>query len=125
MKDFEDKITEITNGTYETKYYRPPYGYVNDIVKENCAYPIILWNIDTLDWKTHDKESTVNEIKENIFDGAIILMHSIRPSSVEATEEIIPYLINEGYEIVTIEEMFKIRGVEQIPGKKYRYITSS
>ena len=35
---------------------RPPYGSVNDTVKSTVGTPMILWSIDTLDWKTQDVE---------------------------------------------------------------------
>ena len=33
---------------------RPPYGAVNDTVKETASLPMILWTIDTLDWESKD-----------------------------------------------------------------------
>ena len=53
---------------------RPPYGSVNDTVKSTVGTPMILWSIDTLDWKTQDVESTVEEVMNNVKDGSIILM---------------------------------------------------
>ena len=51
---------------------RPPYGSVNDTVKSTVGTPMILWSIDTLDWKTQDVESTVEEVMNNVKDGSII-----------------------------------------------------
>ena len=57
---------------------------VNDTVKSTVGTPMILWSIDTLDWKTQDVESTVEEVMNNVKDGSIILMHDIFSTSVDA-----------------------------------------
>lgn len=84
---------------------RPPYGSVNDTVKSTVGTPMILWSIDTLDWKTQDVESTVEEVMNNVKDGSIILMHDIFSTSVDAAEILIPQLIEEGYQLVTVHEL--------------------
>lgn len=45
---------------------RPPYGSVNDTVKATVGTPMILWSIDTLDWKTQDVQATVEEVMNNV-----------------------------------------------------------
>ena len=52
---------------------RPPYGAVNDQVKAAVGMPMILWNIDTLDWKTKDTQSTIDCVLNTADDGDIIL----------------------------------------------------
>ena len=84
---------------------RPPYGSVNDTVKSTVGTPMILWSIDTLDWKTQDVESTVEEVMNNVKDGSIILMHDSFPTSVEAALEIVDMLTEEGYDLVTADEL--------------------
>ena len=37
---------------------RPPYGAISDTMKSVIGMPMILWNIDTLDWKTRNAEAT-------------------------------------------------------------------
>ncbi len=37
---------------------RPPYGSYNSTVKSVIGFPMILWSIDTLDWKTKNAQST-------------------------------------------------------------------
>lgn len=98
---------------------RPPYGSVNDTVKATVGTPMILWSIDTLDWKTLDTESTVETVMNNVKDGSIVLMHDIYSTSVDAAEILIPQLIEEGYQLVTVHELAALHQTELTAGVTY------
>ena len=98
---------------------RPPYGAVNDKVKAAVGMPMILWNIDTLDWKTKDTQSTIDSVLNTADDGDIVLMHDIHSSTVDAALELIPKLIENGYQLVTVSEMAEARGEVLQNGKVY------
>ena len=84
---------------------RPPYGAINDTVKSSVGMPMILWNVDTLDWKTRNTQSIIDEVMRNLKDGDIILMHDIHTQTVDAALQLIPKLEEEGYQLVTVSEM--------------------
>ena len=84
---------------------RPPYGAVNDTVKSNASLPMILWSIDTLDWESKDPEKIVDTVLSEVEDGSIILMHDIYSTTVDAVEILIPELLSQGYELVTVHEL--------------------
>lgn len=84
---------------------RPPYGAINDTVKSNVGMPMILWNVDTLDWKTRNTQSTIDSVMKNLKDGDIVLMHDIHSQTIDAALELIPKLEEEGYQLVTVSEM--------------------
>ena len=98
---------------------RPPYGNKNKIVEEIANRDIILWSIDTLDWKTKNPESIKNEILKHAQDGSIVLMHDIYKTSVEGALSAIPELKNRGFEFVTINEMKKLKGITETEPKVY------
>lgn len=99
---------------------RPPYGNANELVKANIPYPVINWNVDTLDWKSRNKDAIINEVRKiGNLDGKIILMHSIYETTADAVEVLVPELINEGYQLVTVSEMAYYKGVTLTPGVKY------
>ena len=98
---------------------RPPYGAISDTMKSVIGMPMILWNIDTLDWKTRNAEATVNMVMENVKDGDIVLMHDIHTESVDAAMELIPKLIEAGYQLVTVPEMAAAKGITMEAGKSY------
>ena len=99
----EEKIRNITGQEIVT--IRPPYGAVDDNVMAHIHSPVILWSIDTLDWETRNVQSSIQNIQENVFDGAIILMHDIHPESVEAAIQVLGWLKEQGYQMVTISEL--------------------
>ena len=98
---------------------RPPYGSVNTMVKEVVQKPMIFWSIDTLDWKTKDTQATIDTVMSNVSDGDIILMHDIHSTSVDAAIALIPMLIDEGYQLVTVSEMAEAKGIVLENGSNY------
>lgn len=121
----KDEINKSANAFrkvlgHDVSLVRPPYGNANALVQANVPYPLIHWNIDTLDWKSRNKEAILKEVRaiEN-YDGKIMLMHSIYSSTADAVEVIVPELINKGYQLVTISEMAYYKGVELKSGQKY------
>lgn len=99
---------------------RPPYGNANSTVKNTLKYPLINWDIDTLDWKSRNAESVLKEIhKYSDYDGRIILMHGIYNSTAEAVEKLVPELIDNGYQLVTVSEMAKYKNVTLKNGTVY------
>ena len=117
VEDAADLIEQITGE--RPKLVRPPYGAKNDDVYAAVKYPLILWNIDTLDWKTKDTDSTVAAAL-GAGDGDIVLMHDLRPETAAAVEKIVPQLLEQGYKLVTVSEMFEAKGIELTMGKSYR-----
>ena len=99
---------------------RPPYGNANTTVRKAINYPLINWDIDTLDWKSRNASKILNEIhKFKDYDGRIILMHGIYDSTADAVAKLVPELINKGYQLVTVSEMAKYKGITLKPGKVY------
>ncbi len=99
---------------------RPPGGAFDDRVQALVGMPLINWSVDTLDWKTRNADKVVAEIKENTFDGSIILMHDLYGTTAEASKKVIPWLIKQGYQLVTIDELFQYRGPSLKDGEVYR-----
>lgn len=98
---------------------RPPYGSINDTVRETVGTPMMLWSVDTLDWKTDDAQTIVDSVLSSAEDGAVILMHDIHKTSVDAAEIIIPKLIKDGYKLVTVHELAEAHGITMKPGIAY------
>ena len=109
-------IAEVTG--YAPDYIRLPQGYSNDYLK-SLPMPIIDWDLDSVDWKDRDKDILNERIREKAKDGCIVLLHSIRETTYEATELFLPWLIEQGYEIVTLSELFYYKGVTAENGVKY------
>lgn len=100
---------------------RPPYGAFNDVVQENVDVPMMCWNIDTLDWSHKNKDKVIKAVMDDVKDGSVILMHDIYGTTADAVEYLVPKLIKEGYQIVTVSELFQLKKNELKPGRVYRY----
>ena len=98
---------------------RPPYGNINNTVRDSVGTPMILWSVDTLDWQNKDPSAILAVTKEQIHDGAIILMHDIYDTTVDAVPIVIDELRKEGYDFVTVPELAEIRGISLQSGTAY------
>lgn len=121
MNDTNDKL-EAASGSKAT-VMRPPYGAINDTVKSNVGLPMILWNIDTLDWKTRDAKKTVDAVMKQVGDGDVILMHDIHTETIDAALELIPKLEDAGYQLVTVSELAAAKEKKLKNGGKYTDFT--
>ena len=99
---------------------RPPGGsYQNDTVRKNVGAPIIMWSVDTRDWESRNASSIISNVKRNTYNGSIILMHDLYDSTASATETIVPWLVDNGYQIVTVTEMMDAKGITMKDGVAY------
>lgn len=120
--EIEDTSEVIYNATKKRpKLLRPSYGSVNNKIKKVANMPIIIWDIDTLDWKYHNSKRITSRVVNKVRDGDIILMHDIYSASLNALSNIIPILQDNGYEFVTIDELFYYKGISLENGKVYGY----
>ncbi|GED09064.1 polysaccharide deacetylase family protein [Cellulosimicrobium cellulans] len=97
----------ITTASGETPtFLRPPYGDVDDRVRSvatRTGLQVILWNLDTLDWKTKDAAETRRRTVEGARPGSVVLMHDIHATTVDAVPGIIDDLRAQGYVLVTVD----------------------
>ncbi len=117
VNQVDQLLTELTG--HASTALRPPYGAVNDTVVSSVSTPMFLWSIDTRDWETLDAQKTIDTVMSEVKDGAIILMHDIYSQTVDAAEVLIPKLIKEGYQLVTVHELAKAKGIDLKPGIAY------
>lgn len=97
------KIFEITGEM--PSYVRPPYGSWSEELECRVPMTVALWDVDTLDWKSQNKDQIVRHVIKHADDGAVILLHDVYETSVEAALEIIDTLTKEGYEFVTVDDL--------------------
>ena len=83
---------------------RPPYGAINETIQAAVDQSFILWDVDTLDWKNRNTASIMKEVKK-AQPGSIILMHDVHQTTIDALPLILQYLTEQGFEMVTIEEL--------------------
>lgn len=121
--EFIDKtLSEITGK--EAFLVRPPYLSVNQLVRDTLKVPLISCGIDSKDWANATADEMIETIKkaaeDGSLDGKIVLMHETYDATATAVEYLVPYLKEQGYQVVTISEMFKARGRDMKSGKFYK-----
>lgn len=89
---------------------RLPGGLYNNTVLSGIHQPVIMWSIDTKDWKTRNAANTVQVILSQVQDGDIILMHELYGATADAVEAVVPALAEQGYQLVTVSELAACRG---------------
>ena len=118
-----EKNDRTINGLLGTedvmKIMRPTGGGYDANVRGNVGRPMIIWDLDTLDWSTKDADTTYNTIMNEIQDGSIILMHDIWEPTATATERIVPKLAEMGYKMVTVSELAEAYGYDLEDGVPY------
>ena len=69
---------------------------------------IVQWDIDPDDWKTKDPNTIYDQVMQQAKDGDIVISHEIYQATIDAYRRIVPDLVNRGYSLVTITDMFDI-----------------
>lgn len=140
MKDVPTMQREMQDATaairsvipeYTPTLMRPPEGKMSSEVVKACPYSVILWSVDSLDWKysyssadaVANAEERVNAIVNNVMssveDGDIILLHDIHESTYDATLVLLDQLHAAGYDVVTVSELL---GSLAQPGTKFSFL---
>lgn len=107
QKEILDTQTAINNviGIKPT-ITRPPYGAINTTIQNSVDQSFIMWNVDSLDWKTRNTKAIMQEIAKTQ-PGSIILMHDIHQTSIDALPSVLEYLKSNGYTLVTVDELLE------------------
>lgn len=109
---------------YQCAVVRPPGGCcsqrVRDVVGAEGLY-LANWSVDSQDWRSRDAQCVYEEIMSAVKDGAIILCHDLYPSTAEAMERVVPDLMAQGYQIVSVSELLHYKQGTAEAGKLYRH----
>ena len=96
--------------------FRPPYGSYDATTREVAGLPIILWDVDTLDWKHRSTEQTTSIALRDARAGSIVLMHDIHASTVDAVPGVVAGLRERGFTLVTVSQLLG----DAAPGSVHR-----
>lgn len=121
---FEIKTTQeivYKNIGIYPKIFRFPYGSFRNETLEYIKLPVILWNVDSNDWRRPGRDIIKNNIFMNLVDESIILFHDNALLDVDLIEEVITGLLEENYQFISIFELYNFKNQENmISGKIYR-----
>lgn len=118
--DRTDRLIDKAIGIDLSYMLRPPYGDFNDRVLKTANVPCFYWSMDTYDWKSGaTADSVYREFIKQARDGSLVLLHDSHMTSVTAALRAVDTLQAQGYEFVTVAEMFYRRGVTLQNGHIY------
>lgn len=116
-----DKVEEAVGE--RPQFFRPPYIAVNQTMFDVIDMPFIC-GYGAEDYNNAiGVEERVEKVLAQARDGGIILLHDMNGNvqTVEALDKIIPALKEQGYEFVTITELFHAKGVAIDPDSEIIY----
>lgn len=125
INNTNDVIFDITG--IQPRCFRPPGGgntFEAGSVTRDDGVEIILWSQSGNVHETDPKKIAQN-VEKQIVDGNplepgdVVLLHDTHESMVEAVKIIIPKLVEEGYQLVTVWELLNCTVDEIVPGDTY------
>lgn len=114
---------------YVVKSLRPPGGASNKSVKALAAsldLALVFWSHSTHDYRIKSAEKVAelvfydSENKHTLQDGDIVLMHDLREYTSDAMESIVSGLVQQGYQLVTVQELLHLSPDGFKPGGSYK-----
>lgn len=123
-----DRVLELTG--YTIRSLRPPGGKTNPLVSRSAAsldMAVILWSQSGNVHLTRARRIADNVLKQDangreLRDGDIVLLHDTKKHMVEAVRLMIPELLDQGYQLVTVQELLHFSEIGYLPGVQYRRI---
>ena len=121
IKSYADVVDEIrmtSDVIYETigkrpELFRPPFGVTNPRIGRavrRMGMSSIGWNVrslDTVDGRS--REDILERITSQLRPGSVILLHDRCKDSDRLLHILLQYIEENGYKVVTIEEMFNLK----------------
>jgi peptidoglycan/xylan/chitin deacetylase (PgdA/CDA1 family) len=102
------------SGQQPGPYWRPPYGSVNQAVRDAAASAgytkTFMWDVDTIDWKPiadggPTAQQMATKVIGNAQDGSIVLMHLGGYETLDALRIMIPGLRDRGFQLTSLSDL--------------------
>ncbi len=104
ITDLDDLLLRRVGITPHT--FRPPFGDLPDTpLPDPLNRPVVMWSVDSLDWRKRTADSIVSEVLADIGAGDIILMHELYQRSVDALPVILSELRERGLTVVSVADL--------------------
>jgi peptidoglycan/xylan/chitin deacetylase (PgdA/CDA1 family) len=118
------KVEEITG--QRPKFFRPPFLSASDTMYHTIDLPMV-GGFSCQDWKEETTvQMRIDSVLKNACDGGVILLHCSSSDggsvyNIKALDTLIPALREQGYEFVTLSQLFAIKGVTPVPHEQKIY----
>lgn len=115
-----EKLAQVTG--QNNFLVRTPFGVRTDTVCAALNAPLILWSQDPAKGQQVPGDKMARSVISTIRDGDIILLHDSTEANLDAACRIIDALQPRGYDFVTVDELFRLRGVRPQKGVIYKSV---
>lgn len=120
LQGFKNELNRTAESVFNIigkrmKLFRPPYGVTTpSLVKaaKLLNYNIIGWTIRSFDTTGDSIQTISRRVQTQIKPGAIILFHDTSDSTVQALKQTLNFAKENGYKIVSMERLLKIKAYE-------------
>lgn len=116
LQSCQDAVNKALGAEHSLQQMRPPYGAINDKVKEVLlphAFDVLMWQVDSEDWRKQNQQNLEN-IVNNVFAGSapatdgrggLILFHDIHKTTGDILPKIIDRLATDGMKVTTAQKL--------------------
>lgn len=116
QEDYEEELSKTYAAIMDKvpnakiRLMRPVGGAITKERIESCDYAVILWDVDSEDWRykasgSANVDKIVDNVMSSVKNESIILMHDLYENTYLATQKILKQLDAQGYEVVTVTEL--------------------
>ncbi|GAA1798496.1 hypothetical protein GCM10009749_02690 [Agromyces neolithicus] len=85
---------------------RPPYGDVDKRVRGVVGLPLVVWDVDTLDWTDPGPDAVAERAVGQSSRGSIVLMHDTHSQTIAAVPDVVDGLRDRGLTLATVSDQF-------------------
>lgn len=117
VKAYNDLLTSLVGEP--ARLFRAPGGTYPPWIEAQIGLPLIQWSVDTYDYRGLKPQNILYNVRKNVRDGDIILMHDTGDHLYKAIPEICKYLTEKGYMMVSVEELALHNGMTLEPNVLY------
>jgi peptidoglycan/xylan/chitin deacetylase (PgdA/CDA1 family) len=116
LKEGHKLLVEVTG--QKPILFRPPFGGYNDrltnIIYKEYGYPMIIWSVDSNDWKRPGVDKVTNTLINDSHNGAILIAHDIHTPTIQAMPKALDGILERGFTFVTVSQLI---GLERSQGR--------
>lgn len=118
LSSVDDILAEITG---ESNFMiRIPYGDICSTVRNMKYAPMIQWSVDPGNGNMSTSQANMlKNLLKNVTDGSIVILHDTNSKNVNVAIDAIDALLEQGYEFVTLDELFRLKGITPENGQTY------
>jgi len=98
---------------------RAPGGMENAYLRMGIGYPLIHWSLAAGDSGNPHADQIAKHVTDYVRDGDVVLIHDINPLAGTYSADIVESLTEQGYLLVTVEELFADAGIPLTEGSVY------